>query len=63
MFTALKVRRAAAHLTTVFPEIPIDVARRRARTLVSRYPHIRTDRVGEFLVHGEERRRWAGEIG
>lgn len=62
MFTALKIRRAAARLTATFPEIPVTVARTRARRVISRHSYIRTDRVGEFLIHGERMARMFEEI-
>jgi hypothetical protein len=54
MLKALKIRRAAAQLTKAFPEISVDVARARAGRMVENYPHIGTDRVAEYLIHGEQ---------
>jgi hypothetical protein len=53
MLKSLKIRRAAAKLVDAFPEIPVDVARARASRMVETYPHIGTDRVAEYLIHGE----------
>jgi hypothetical protein len=58
MFKALKIRRAAAQLTDEFPEIPVDVARDRARQMVESYPHARTDRVAEYLIYNERLARF-----
>jgi hypothetical protein len=53
MLKALKIRRAATQLTEAFPEIPVDVARNRARRMIARYPSATVHRVGEYLVHNE----------
>ncbi|MYW29686.1 hypothetical protein [Streptomyces sp. SID2119] len=53
MFKARKIRRAAAHLTATFPEIPVEEATNRARRMVSQYPRTSATMIGDYLVHGE----------
>ncbi|WP_173316993.1 hypothetical protein [Streptomyces fulvorobeus] len=59
----MKLYRAAAHLTTTFPEISIDDARERAGRMLERYPHARTGRLGEYLVFDESLGRVIDETG
>ncbi|MEV7250275.1 hypothetical protein [Streptomyces cyaneofuscatus] len=53
MFKALKIRRAAAHLTATFPEITAEQAQDRARRMISQYPRASAAMIGDYLVHGE----------
>jgi hypothetical protein len=62
MLKALKIRRAAAQLTEAFPEISVDTALDRARRMIAEYPRIGTDRLAEYLVHGERVARMFEEI-
>lgn len=53
MLRHLRVRRAARRLHEAHPEIPLPVARTRAWTMIQRYPHATTERIGEYLIHQE----------
>jgi hypothetical protein len=57
MLKALKIRRAADKLMAAYPEIPVDVARARARQMATRYPEATTYRIGEYLIHNEHTTR------
>ncbi|MFJ3588637.1 hypothetical protein ACIQUY_05020 [Streptomyces sp. NPDC090231] len=53
MFRRRRIRRAATALTIAYPHVPHPVAIARAWQMVQRYPRADTDRITDYLIHGE----------
>lgn len=61
MFKALQVRRVASRLTDAFPDITDEVARRRAKRLLTAGP-LTTDFASDHLISGERLARVYEEL-
>lgn len=53
MFRRRRIRRAATALTVAYPHISFPVAFVRSFRMVESYPRASTERVTDYLIHGE----------